>query len=190
MKVGCVFITLVGVGFFVSLLVEMVPALFDVVDFLDQIEKWSWNAERPLFILLLGVIGCSLCCLAERFVPRGASPLEQDYGDKPRSGRVDMFARRPHPLSMFVLRIMKHGSAYIAILGVLALAMAVTALFQPRFVNIRWTKREREWLQLLTPSLIVMVLSAIAYSTCCLAQWSTVRRRVSVERRDQEDQGQ
>ena len=51
---------------------------------LEDLTMWLRTAEAPLVVILLSVIGYSLCCIAERFrLPRASSALQQDYEDRP-----------------------------------------------------------------------------------------------------------
>ena len=69
MKVGCV-----------------VTALGRPKEWLDDIGKWLWQAQPPLLVMLHGVMGYCLCCLAARFrVPSPPSPTEQDFDDRSRA---------------------------------------------------------------------------------------------------------
>jgi hypothetical protein len=85
MKGVCVVTTVLGVvGYLIFLGRWIYTLVKEHSQWLESLGYWLSAAAAPLVVILLSVIGYSLCCLAVRFrLPRVATPLERDYADPP-----------------------------------------------------------------------------------------------------------
>jgi hypothetical protein len=88
---------------------------------------------------------------------------------------------------MDVLRWMKGGCVVTAVLGWVGYLLFLARMLEELGDPEEWFKHIREWLWGAQPPLLVILLSAIGYSLCCLAERFRLPAERSALERDYED---
>ena len=88
---------------------------------------------------------------------------------------------------MDVLRWMKGGCVVTAVLGAVGYLLLLGRMLQELDRPARWFDNIDDWLKAALPPLLVITLSAIGYSLCCMAERFRLPRVASQLERDYED---
>jgi hypothetical protein len=91
---------------------------------------------------------------------------------------------------MDVLRWMKGACVVTAVLGAVGYLLFLARMLQELDRPVRWFDNIDKWLQAALPPLLVIILSAIGYSLCCLAERFRLPRASSPLEQDYEDRPQ